>query len=137
MRKIQNSIYMIRPPATKAITGVVNNPENIFIKPFQLISFGPKPAIAAPTNPPIKAWDELLGIPKYQVKRFQNMAPMRAALKISGVTTSGLMIPLPIVAATAVPLKAPKKFKLAATIMAARGLKALVETEVAIALAVS
>ncbi len=43
----------------------------------------------------------------------------------------------PIVAATAVPLSAPKKFRVAAIMMALRGDKALVETEVAIALAVS
>ncbi len=76
-------------------------------------------------------------MPKYQVNRFQNIAPMRAAIMTKGVTIPGEMMFLPIVAATAVPLKAPRKFRVAATRMALRGDKALVETEVAIALAVS
>ncbi len=38
----------------------------------------PKPALAtaAPAKPPIKACEELDGIPKYQVMRFHVMAPM-------------------------------------------------------------
>ena len=33
-------------------------------------------AIAAPAKPPTKVCDELEGIPKYQVRRFQKMAAM-------------------------------------------------------------
>ena len=44
---------------------------------------------------------------------------------------------LPIVVATAVPLIAPMKLRKAAIIIATLGFKALVEIEVAIALAVS
>ncbi len=37
----------------------------------------PRPALAmaAPASPPIRACDELVGSPKYQVVRFQRMAP--------------------------------------------------------------
>ena len=31
-------------------------------------------AIAAPAKPPTKVWDELEGIPRYQVSKFQMMA---------------------------------------------------------------
>jgi|GEM_PF-5648910 len=37
-------------------------------------------AIVAPISPPIKAWDELLGIPKYHVMRFQIIAADRAEI---------------------------------------------------------
>ena len=49
-------------------------------------SSGAMPAFetAAPIMPPMSACDELDGIPKYQVMRFQDIAPMSAP-KISAV----------------------------------------------------
>ena len=37
-------------------------------------------AIAAPLSAPTKAWVELLGRPRYQVMRFQAIAPIKAAM---------------------------------------------------------
>src|SRR5260370_7183872 len=37
-------------------------------------------AIAAPLSAPTSAWVELLGSPRYQVMRFQTIAPTRAAM---------------------------------------------------------
>jgi hypothetical protein len=53
------------------------------------------------------------------------------------VIVPGVIIPLPIVLATAVPVKAPTKFKTAASIIAVLSGRTPVLTTVAIALAVS
>ena len=88
--------------------------------------------------PPIKAWEEELGIPYHQVKRFQKIAPTRAATIISPLIISGAVtISPPIVLATPVLTIAPKKFNVAAIITAVFGAMARVDTDVAIALAVS
>ena len=68
--------------------------------------------------------------------RFHVIAPTRPARTMSRVMTSWSTI-LAIVAATAKETNAPRKFRIAALITAARGESARVETEVAIALAVS
>jgi hypothetical protein len=48
------------------------------------IHFTPQEAArAAPTRPPMRACDDDEGSPKYQVIRFQVIAPMRAAKTIS------------------------------------------------------
>ena len=79
------------------------------------------------------------GSPKYQVIMFQVIAPISAAKTISrplppvGVS----MIPEPTVLATFVEISAPTMFIIAASANAVRGVKALVDTDVAIALAAS
>ena len=60
----------------------------------------PTAATDEPTTPPISAWEELEGRPKYQVIRFQLIAPIRPAKTIVGVITSGLTTSLATVAAT-------------------------------------
>src|SRR4030065_33512 len=40
----------------------------------------PYPVTAAPTKPPIRAWEELEGIPNSQVSRFQTIAEISAAI---------------------------------------------------------
>src|SRR5437867_4208687 len=100
----------------------------------------PKPAraTAAPAYPPIKAWEELVGNPKYQVIRSQTMAPIRPAKMTAKVTAEMSIIPLPMVLATAVPnVKAATKLKNAAQITACAGERTRVETTVAIELAAS
>jgi hypothetical protein len=66
----------------------------------------PAAAIPAPAMPPIRACDEEVGRPMYQVIRFQPIAPTRAASTMYGMldagTRSRLMIVL-IVEATATP----------------------------------
>jgi hypothetical protein len=135
--KIQNKMIITILPIIRPKMGERIRPAKILVKPYHLTWCIPKEPITEPVRPPIKAWDELLGMPKYQVKRFQNIALIRAAIIMLGVTISGATISLPIVAATAVPLKAPKKFKQAAMRIAVLGESALVEIDVAIALAVS
>src|SRR3954447_10156002 len=96
-------------------------------------------ASAAPTRPPISAWEEDEGSPKYQVIRFQTMAPISAANTTCRppVPVGGSMMPAPTVAATLVEMSAPTRFITAARPRAARGVSALVETATAIALAAS
>jgi hypothetical protein len=94
---------------------------------------------AAPTRPPISAWEDDDGRPKYQVIRFQTMAPSRAATTTTRpwvFEPPGTMISLTVFA-TFWPRKAPTKFMTAAMMSATRGVSARVDTEVAIALAAS
>src|SRR4030043_2231969 len=86
----------------------------------------------------MRAWEELLGSPKYQVIRFQQMAPMRPARITVGVTVVMSIIPLPIVEATVVPnIRKAMKLKNAAQRTACLGDKTLVETIVEIEFAAS
>ncbi|CAM5394743.1 hypothetical protein STANM309S_04713 [Streptomyces tanashiensis] len=97
------------------------------------------PASAAPTMPPNRACEEEDGRPKYQVTRFQMIAPTSAAkrmpIPLSPVGVS--MSPSLTVLATPLPMKAPARFMTAAIASAARGVSARVDTEVAMALAES
>src|SRR6185437_6945970 len=96
-------------------------------------------ASAAPTRPPISACEDDEGSPKYQVSRFQAIAPSSAENTTTrpSLPVGVLMIPAPTVAATLVETSAPTTFITAASSSAARGVSALVDTEVAIALAES
>jgi hypothetical protein len=92
---------------------------------------------AAPSSPPINAWDELVGNPSNSVKRFHKIAPANAAATISWVTKSELTIPAPTILATAVDMKAPATLRTPAAMTATSGLTTLVETTVAMELALS
>src|SRR5204863_509193 len=94
-------------------------------------------ASAAPLNPPIKAWLELDGSPPIQVMMFQLKAAISAHNTVANVTTLVSTRPLPIVDATAPPSNAPVRLKNAAIAIAWRGVRTLVETTVAMALAAS
>src|SRR5204862_7347140 len=87
--------------------------------------------------PPIRAWLELEGSPRYQVIRFHVIAPTSPARTIFRVMASGLTIPLATVAATLNETNAPAKLRTALVRTARRGESARVETLVAIELAVS
>src|ERR671920_247370 len=93
------------------------------------------PASAAPTMPPNSAWDEEDGSPKYQVTRFHTIAPTSAAKRIPiPFEPSGVWIsPSLTVLATPDPMNAPARFITAAIASAARGVRARVDTDVAIA----
>ena len=67
----------------------------------------------APTRPPTRAWDDDEGMPKYQVPRFQTMAPRRPQSRMEGSTgaTPSRTTNLPMVLATAVPEQRPKKLE--------------------------
>ncbi len=105
--------------------------------PCQCTALEPLAAHVAPTSPPMSAWDELDGMPKYQVIRFQAIAPMSAAKTMFSVVSDELTIPLAIVVATLSDRNAPAKFRSAATVTATRGGSARVAMVVAIAFAVS
>ncbi len=74
----------------------------------------PAAANAEPTTPPIRAWEELEGRPKYQVARFQAIAPTSPAKTTVGVITSAFTTSFATVAATASEMKAPTKLNTAA-----------------------
>src|ERR1041385_5580831 len=86
----------------------------------------------------MSACDELVGRPKYQVIRFQAIAPIRPHKITPWVTFSTCSMPLPMVEATAVPKKkAAMKLKNAAQITAYFGESTRVDTTVAMELAAS
>ena len=100
----------------------------------------PKPtlAIAAPAKPPIRACEELVGRPKYQVMMSQAMAPIRPARITYSVAAAGTTRPLPIVVATlSGKTNAAMKLKNAAQTTARPGESTRVDTTVAIELAAS
>src|SRR5438477_6861446 len=100
----------------------------------------PAAAIPAPHRPPIKAWVELLGSPRYHVMRFQEMAPSRAAITTTspGLIARVLAMVFDTLAwKNATVITAPTRLKTAARPTAARGESARVEIDVAMALAVS
>jgi len=93
----------------------------------------------APVSPPIRACDDDDGRPFHHVMRFHVIAPMSPAktTTMPATPSGGVMMPLPMVVATLVPRSAPTRFMTAAMIRAARGVRARVETDVAMALAAS
>ncbi len=98
------------------------------------------PASPAPTRPPISACEDDEGRPKYQVMRFQVIAPSRPASTMTRPwfsETPSMVSTLWTVLATSWPRRAPTKFITAARISATRGVSARVDTEVAMALAAS
>jgi hypothetical protein len=101
----------------------------------------PAAEIPAPVIPPIRAWEEDVGRPQYQVIRFQLIAPMREQSTIMGIisacTKSSLIILLMVLATATPKPKAAMKLKKAANATAFLGERTLVETTVDIAFAES
>ena len=86
----------------------------------------------------VKAWEELVGRPRYQVKMFQPMAEKSVAAITVLSTMLGSTSPLPMVLATLRWNTAKAtKLKNAAQTTAAHGLRTRVETTVAMELAAS
>src|SRR5690349_8701505 len=94
-------------------------------------------ATTAPPSAPINACELDEGMPNHQVNRFQMQAPTRAASTTTWLTTAGSAKPEAMVFATAVPVMAPVKFKIAASSTAVRMGNTPVDTTVAMALAAS
>src|SRR3954447_12959047 len=105
--------------------------------PSPLMTSAPSATNAAPISPPISACDELDGRPSHHVAMFHAIAPTRPANTTGVVIAPASTIPEPTVAATFNEMKAPAKFSTADSATAKRGDMARVETEVAIAFAVS
>src|SRR5918992_5048710 len=126
------------PPTRKASSGATSaGTTTLSTTPEPNTASAPSAMNAEPTTPPISACDEDDGSPKYQVARFQAIAPTRPAKTIAGVTSSASTIPLAIVAATSSEMNAPTKLSTAARPTATRGDSARVEIDVATAMAVS
>src|SRR5919204_1848823 len=125
-------------PTTKARTGATTAGISTLPRtPSPSTASAPAAAKAEPTTPPINACDELDGSPKYQVIRFQEIAPIKPAKTTVGVIASLETTSWAIVAATAREMNAPAKLSAAAYPTAIRGGIALVEIVVATTLAVS
>jgi len=135
---IQRRTIMKMRAATRQMAGAaIMGTMTLSTRPLQITPLMPTWTSVAPTSPPISACDELDGMPKRHVMRFQAMAPMSAARTTTCVTSSESTMPPPIVLATLVDTKAPSRLRTAAMMTATRGDRARVETEVAMALAVS
>lgn len=68
----------------KPMAGDMKIAPTVFRRPDQTMELKPTFAKPAPTRPPIKACDELEGMPKIQVTIFQTMAPINAAKMTCG-----------------------------------------------------
>ena len=138
-RLISQTMPVIRANATAMpANGAIRDGFSTFCqRPAHCTTSQPWAMIAEPMIPPISAWLELDGKPRYQVTRFQVIAPTRPARRMFSVIASGSTIPLATVAATLKEMKAPAKFSTAAMATARRGESARVDTLVAIEFAVS
>jgi hypothetical protein len=97
-------------PTTKATTGATTAGIRTFpASPSPRMASAPAAAKAEPTTPPINACDELDGSPKYQVARFQAIAPTSPAKTTVGVMAPPSTTSLATVAATSREMKAPTK----------------------------
>src|SRR4051794_25474646 len=124
--------------AANASTGATAAGKSTFSTiPSTLTTSGPSATNAAPISPPISACDEDDGRPAHHVARFHAIAPTRPANTTVVVIAPGSTMPEPMVAATFSEMNAPAKFRTDESATAKRGDIARVETDVAIALAVS
>src|SRR5215813_14469098 len=101
--------------------------------PFHWTAEPPAAASVEPITPPMSACEELDGMPRSQVSRFQMMPPARPAATTVKVTAPVATRPLAIVAATARERNAPTKLSKPEIATATRGGKAPVAMDVAIA----
>src|SRR5262245_53686628 len=94
--------------------------------PLQITASVPTAAIIAPSTPPMSACEDEDGMLKYQVSRFQRIAPTSPAKTIGTVTRFCSTMPFAIVAATVTEMKAPAKLSTDASATATRGGRARV-----------
>jgi hypothetical protein len=103
-----------------------------------MITPNPPLTTAAPAYAPIRACEELVGNPRCQVNKFQQIAPSNPQKITKIVTVPTSIIPDPMVLATAVPnTKKAMKLKKAAQTTACFGDNTLVDTIVETELAAS
>ncbi len=125
-------------PSAKPISGASTMNTTVQPIPSHWSDDGPACMSAAPTRPPIKACDELVGNPQYQVRMSQKQAARSVAAMTRSLTIAGSMMPLPIVAATVNgKIRKAMKLKNAAQTTAVVGASTRVETTVATELAAS
>ena len=106
-------------------------------RPCHFTACDPAAAIVAPMTPPMRACEELDGIPKYQVSRFQVMPPHNPASTTVRLISPVLTSPLAMVAATLKDRKAPTRLRAPDNSTATRGGSAPVAIDVAMAFPVS
>jgi hypothetical protein len=138
-RKIQSTASITRYPSTSPTTGDTSIGMTTFSTMPPQSTCPPLASRVAPTSPPISAWDEDDGMPNRQVVRFHAIAPIRPASTTDrpGRPEGSVTTPLPTVAATLPPRNDPPRLPTAAMSSATRGVRARVDTEVAMALAAS
>src|SRR6188472_3886338 len=113
---------MASAATAKASTGATKaGTMSLSTNPVPLTAPVPAATSVAPITPPISACDDDEGNPKYQVRRFQTIAPINPANTTVSVIASWSTKSLAIVAATASEMKAPTKFRIDAKATAARG----------------
>ena len=138
MRTTHRVMRMAEKPTSSPMRGDRNSAVRIFNNPSTRIAENPAATTAAPSSPPSSAWDELDGIPRYHVTRFQITADIRAAITTVCVMASATSKELPMVVATATPnKKGPTKTAPAAIISATLGRSAREEITVATRLELS
>ncbi len=126
------------PATIPAISGAsMAGTSTLDATPLQMTPCPPTAASIAPMMPPIRACDELDGMPSSQVNRFHTIPPTRPANTNSRVTSPDWTRPLAMVAATAVERNAPTKLSEAHSATAVFGLSAPLAIEGAMALPVS
>ena len=114
------------------MTGEMRRAISIFSIPFSCSVLNPAPTPTAPMRPPTSACEELLGMPKNQVRMFHRMALNSAAKMTSMVIVPGTTMSCPMVLATATPKrKGATNSAMAVIPSAARGDKARDEIIVA------
>src|SRR5215469_17137704 len=101
-------------------------------RPFHKTAWPPAAASVAPMTPPMRACEELDGMPNNQVTRFQMMPPARPAATTDSVTSLVETRPLAMVAATLRERNAPRRLRTADMATAVRGFSAPVAMDVAI-----
>src|SRR5687768_9234997 len=102
-------------PTTKARIGAITAGIRTLPRmPSPKTASAPAATKLAPTTPPISACEELDGRPKYQVIRFQVIAPTRPPKITVVVIASASTTSLATVAATSSEMKAPAKLRIAA-----------------------
>ncbi len=132
---------MKRKPKTNPMIGemTMNSATTATVESFTAAT--PAAEIPAPVSPPIRACDEEVGRPAYQVIRFQPIAPISAESTMNGTISAGtvfrLMILLTVLATRTPNPNAAMKLKKAANTTAFRGERTRVETTVEIAFAES
>ena len=93
----------------KPMIGETKRASMIFNNPLNWIAFTPACVNAAPTIPPINAWDELLGMPSFQENKFHRIELISATKITCKVIAFGSAIPRPMEFATATPkMKGPE-----------------------------
>jgi hypothetical protein len=103
------------PPTMKARIGAITAGTNTLPRiPSPKMASGPAATNVAPTTPPIRACELDDGRPKYQVTRFQAIAPTSPAKITVVVIAPGSTMSLATVAATASEMNAPTKLRIAA-----------------------